>query len=142
MCIFFSVWPYRTSLFQYLVARTSFFDRLTVPKELFSSVKPSRTSFPRAFRRPEEAFFNYFRALSRPRVARGAHWKATGRPKYAQLGPNIAKWTPREAKRASRQRSKRKNRKMYKKRAPSRRELDFRGIREVPNKFFREFSRS
>ena len=29
-----------------------------------------------------------------------------------------------------------------KKRAPSKRELDFRGIRELPNKLFRAFSRS
>ena len=55
-CVFFSVWPYRTSLFQCLVARTSFFERLTVqkkaflkpyavPNELSSSVSPSRGSF-------------------------------------------------------------------------------------------------
>ena len=110
-CVFFSVWPYRTSFFQCLVARTSFFERLTVPKKLFSSLTPSRTSFPRAFRRTEEVFFNYFQALSRPGAARGAHWKARGRQKYTQLGPNR---THREAKRASRQRSKRKNRKMKK----------------------------
>ena len=122
-----------------------------VPNELASSVSL-----------PEEAFFNYFRALSRPRVARGAHWKGRGRPKYAQLDPNIVKWTSRVAKRAPRVRSagskysqmdaqrgetgvpttiEAQKQENVKTRAPSRRELDFRGVRGVPNKLFREFSR-
>ena len=138
--------------FKRLAVSNEFFLVLSGPNQLFRALSRSERPFSRALRCSQQAFLvhfavprnflNGFRALSRPRAARGAHWKATGRQKYAQLGPTTAKWTPREAKRASRHRSKRNKQENVKKRAPLMRELDFRSIREVSNKRFRAFRRS
>ena len=152
MCIFFSFWPYRTSLFQCLVNRTSFFNRLTVPKKIFSSLTPSRTSFPRAFRRPERAFLErfaipreLFQLFSSAEPSKGCQrcpLEGHGAPKVRSAGTKYSQMDAQRGETGVPTTIEAQKQENVKKRAPSRRELDFRGIREVPNKLFRAFSRS
>ena len=142
MCIFFSVWPYRTSLFQCLVARTSFFERLTVPKkaflkpyavpnELSSSVSPSRGSF-----------FQLFSSAEPSKGGQRCPLEGHGAPKVRSAGSKYSQMDAQRGETGVPTTIEAQKQENVKKRAPSRRELDFRGIRGVPNKLFREFSRS
>ena len=112
-----------------------FFQAFSRPERVFLRVTPSRTSFPRAFRRPEGAFFNYFRALIRPRAARGA-------PKVRSAGSKHSKIEAQRGEKAVPTTIEPQKQENAKKRVPSRRELDFRGIGGVREKLFQAFSRS
>ena len=127
-CVFFSVWPYRTSFFQCLVARTSFFERLTVLEKLFSSVTPSRTSFLRAFRRPEAPFFQLFSSAEPSKGGQRCPLEGHGAPKVRSAGSKYSQMDAQRGETGVPTTIEAQKQENVKKRAPSRRELDFRGI--------------
>ena len=135
---FFSVWPYRTSFFQCLVPRTSFFERSTVPKELFSSLTPSRTSVSPS----RGSFFQLFSSAEPSKGGQRCPLEGHGAPKVRSAGSKYSQMDAQRGETGVPTTIETQKQENVKKRAPSRRELDFRDIREVPNKLFREFSRS
>ena len=112
-------------------AEKAFLKPYAVPNELASSFSPSRGSF-----------FQLFSSAEPSKGGQRYPLEGHGAPKVRSAG---SKYSQMDAQRdetgvpTTIEVQKQQN---VEKRAPSRRELDFQGIREVPNKLFRTFSRS
>ena len=109
----------------------AFLKPYAVPNELSSSVSPSRGSFFQLFSSAEPS-----KGGQRcPLEGHGAPKVRSGGPKYSQMDAQRGETGVSTTIEAQKEEN-------VKKRAPSRQELDFRRIREVPKKIFRAFSRS
>ena len=109
----------------------SFLKPYAVPNELSSSVSPSRGSF-----------FQLFSSAEPSKGGQRCPLEGHGAPKVRSAGSKYSQMDAQRGETGVPTTIEAQKQENVKKRAPSRRELDFRGIRGVPNKPFRAFSRS
>ena len=109
----------------------AFLKPYAVPNELSSSVSPSRGSF-----------FQLFWSAEPSKGGQRCPLEGHGAPKVRSAGSKYSQMDAQRGETGVPTTIEAQKQENVKKRAPSRRELDFRGIRGVPNKLFREFSRS
>ena len=103
-------------------------ERYAVPNELSSSVSPSRGSF-----------FQLFSSADPSKGGQRCPLEGHGAPKVRSAGTKYSQMDAQRDETGVPTTIEVQKQENVKKRAPSRREVDFRGIREVPNKLIRAF---
>ena len=132
MCIFFIVWSYRKSLFQWLVVRTSFFDGLTVPKKAFLKPYAVPNELASSFSSSRGSFFQLFSSAEPSKGGQRYPLEGHGAPKVRSAGSKYCQMDAQRGETGVPTTIEAQKQENVKKRAPLRRELDFRDIRGDP----------